>query len=245
MLRTLLKVATALVASACASTPALPPTTQVMVVAAIHSAHKDHPSYGYEDLYATVRSFNPDVVAVEMRQEDMGRDPAYLARNYPLEMRQLAEEYRAKAYGVDWLGSELEGRPVPDNWWREQSWVKRLEREMAADPAQDGAALEPLQQEQSDLVRSATPKALNDGRYDRVTRAYYQAFARSVAGTPYERLASFYRERDERIAANLAEIVARHPGQRVTAILGADHRGHAIDALRQRFGDRITFVDVP
>jgi hypothetical protein len=215
-----------------------------MVVATVHSAHRDHPTYSYEHLFATIRAFSPDVVAVEMRREDLGRGPDYLARNYPYEMRALAEAYGPNAVGFDWLGAELEGRIIPENWWQEHSWLKRLEREKAADANFSAPEVSALQQQQRELIRSATAASLNDGRYDAVTRAYYRAFARSVAGTPYRRLADFYRQRDERIADNLTSVIRSHPGQRVAIVLGADHRAYVVDELRRRFGSRIAFVPV-
>jgi hypothetical protein len=235
----------ALTVTSCASLGAKKPSTEVMVIGAVHSAHNGHPTYSYEHLFATVRQFDPDVVAVEIRQEDLKRDANYLARNYPYEMRALAQEYGAKAVGFDWLGAELEGRAVPENWWKEQSWLKRLEREKGADRTYRAPEVDALRQRQLELIRSATAATLNDGRYDDVTRAYYEAFAKSVAGSRYDRLAIFYRERDRRIAENLRRIITEHAGKRVAVIMGADHRAHSIAALRHLFGPKITLVTVP
>lgn len=230
--------------AACTSVQPMTEKTRVMVLATIHSAHKDHAAYSYEDLYGTVRSFAPDVVAVEMRQEDLHRDDDYLARNYPLEMRQLASQYTPQVRGFDWLGAELEGRPVPEDWWAAQSWVKRLEREKARDSDVRTTEANALRDQQMDIVRSATAAGLNDGRYDAITRAYYRALANSLTGTRYAPLTEFYQERDRRIAANVARIVADHRGRRVVIVLGADHRAPVIDALNQQFGSMIELVPV-
>jgi hypothetical protein len=230
--------------TACTSVPPMTERTQVLVLAAIHSAHKDHPAYSYEDLYGAVRRFSPDVVGVEIRQEDLHRDGEYLARNYPLEMRQLASEYAPSVRGFDWLGPELEGRPVPDDWWAAQSPVKRLEREQARDADFTTPEADALQEQQMEIVRSATAAELNDGRYDAVTRAYYRSLASSLAGTRYAPLAEFYGERDRKIAESVTRIVADHPGRRIAIVLGADHRAPVIDALRRRFGRTIELVPV-
>jgi nitrogenase molybdenum-iron protein alpha/beta subunit len=102
-----------------------------------------------------------------------------------------------------------------------------------------------LRQRQLELIRSATAASLNDGRYDDITRAYYEAFAKSVSGSPYERLAIFYRERDRRIAENVSRIIKEHAGKRVAVIMGADHRAHTIETLRDLLGPKITLVAVP
>lgn len=246
MFRVWLLAFLALAAASCASVREAPPPTQVMVVASIHSAHRDHPTYSYERLFETVRAFQPDVVAVEIRPEDLGRDPAYLARNYPSEMITLAQAFGPHARGVDWLGDELAGAPAPDDWWAKGSWVKRLEREIDADPAYRNPELQALQDQQMEIVRSATAASLNDGRYDAVTRAYYQRFAEQVAGGPYERLAQFYAARDRQIAGNVARIVAAHPGRRIAVVLGADHRGPVVDELgRRAVANHVALVPVP
>lgn len=227
----------------CASLPPAP-RTEVMVVASIHGAHRDHPAYSYDDLYGIVRAFEPDLVAVEIRPEDMGRDADYLARNYPLEMRELAQAYAPNVRGVDWLGSELEGRPVPPDWWREHSPIKRLERELAADESIDTSAADRFQAQQAELVRSQDAAGLNDGRYDEATRSYYRALSEALAGTRYQPLTDFYRERDRRIADNVAQLVDEHPGRRIAVIVGADHRAPVIDELGRRFGPGVDLVPV-
>lgn len=219
--------------------------TQVMVLATIHGAHRDHPSYGYEDVGSIVREFEPDVVAVEMRAEDLGADEAYLAANYPPEMRAVAKAYRDRAEGIDWLGTELEGKPVPSDWWRAQSPIKALERDLQKDPAVRTPKADALQEEQMRIVRTASAAALNDGRYDTLARRYYDTLEEELAGTRYELLTSFYRARDQRIATNAASLVAANPGRRIMILVGADHRGPVVDALGQRFGTEIRLVPVP
>ncbi len=215
-----------------------------MVISAIHSAHKEHPRYSYDDLFNVVSRFSPDIVAVEIRQEDLGEDAAYLARNYPFEMVELSRRYRAIVLGFDWLGEELEGRPVPEKWWQENSWVKRLEREMGHDPTVQTPKADALRKQQMDILNSATATSLNDGRYDAGTRAYYRALAEELAATPYAPLVTFYAKRDRRIAKAVAKIVKENPGRRIAVVLGADHRAAVIDELARSNSANLLMIPV-
>ncbi len=237
-------VALALLVSACATIAERPEPARVLVIASLHGAHKDHPAYRYEHLYSAVRDFAPDLVAVEIRQEDLERGEDYLARNYPLEMRELARAWSPQVRGIDWLGPELEGRPVPEDWWARRSEITRLQRALEEDPEVSTSQADLVQSEQMAMVGSASAAELNDGRYDALARAYYNVLARSLAGTPYSALSAFYAERDRRIADNVVRIVAENPGRRIAVIVGADHRGPVVRALELRIPDQVELVPV-
>lgn len=222
-----------------------PPVSEVMVVATMHGLHQTSPTYSYEDLYRLIASFGPDFVGVEIRAEDISRPDQYLASNYPVEMIALARRYGEHAFGFDWLGGDLAGRPVPAGWWKNDSPIKQLERELDADPDFQSDTLDAIQQRQQAILEGASAASLNDGRYDAATEEYYGAFGDMVAGSRYARLAFFYAERDRRIAEAVASFISAHPGKRVVVVLGADHRGAVADHLAERFGSTIHLVPVP
>lgn len=255
MIRGLLALLSALAIAGCAAPRAQTATGQtrpveVMVVATMHGAHQDSPRYSYDDLYALVGDFDPDVLGVEIRAEDLGRGDDYLAANYPLEMRELARRYPERVVGIDWLGEDLEGRPVPENYWRDRSEIKRLEHELAEDGELSSPAVDEAQARQGAILEGATAASLNDGRYDRASADYYAALARLLEGSRYARLSEFYAERDRRIAMNAVAAVAAlrdsgRNGGRALFVVGADHRGPLVDTLEREFGDEILLAPVP
>ena len=222
--------------------PALAAPTQVMVLASMHGLHRTSRTYSYDDLYGVVRDFHPDLVGVEIRPEDLHADGAYLEKNYPSEMIELGRVWGPRAFGFDWLGDDLAGRPIPDGYWAEQSSIKRLERALDADPARKDARLAGIQAREHTLLATATAASLNDGRYDCLNTAYYDAFKASVAGTPYAPIADFYAARDRRIDANVVAAIKANPGKRVVLVTGADHRGFLVAALKKAFGRSIRLV---
>ena len=60
--------------------------TRVLVIPSSHKLLAANPLYDYARLYALVAAFTPDLVGVEIRQEDLERPETYLKHNYPQEM---------------------------------------------------------------------------------------------------------------------------------------------------------------
>jgi hypothetical protein len=217
---------------------------EVLVVGSIHGMHRDHPTYSYVALYDAVRAFKPDAVGVEIRAEDLTRDGAYLKANYPQEMIALAAEYWPRVFGFDWLGPELEGRPVPANYWRDESWLKKLEKERSDDGTYQSAEISRLQKEQLEIARGATPASMNDGRYDAVTLRYYEALEALLRGSRYQRLADFYQARNEAIGRNIEKFVRRNRGRRIAIVTGADHRVYVVRHLQRTLGPSVKLAQI-
>jgi hypothetical protein len=222
-----------------------------MVIPSLHKRLAGNVYYSYDDLYGLVAAFKPDLVGVEIRAEDMGRPDAYLHHNYPEEMIVLARKYGRQAFGFDWLGSELAARAIPEDWWTRQSPIKQLERAWDAHPprltpdkATLNARMEALSAQQDQLSGRASAAALADGRYDRITAAYYSTMAELLRGTPYATLPAWYAERDRQIAASIVRAVVANPGRRIAVVTGCDHHGPVVAAL-SALGDGVVVVPVP
>ncbi len=181
------------------------PATSVLVIPSIHKRLAGNSRYSYVDLYSLVAAFQPDLVGVEIRQEDLARPDAYLHHNYPEEMVVLAQAYKDRVFGFDWLGREVEGRAVPADWWTKQSPIKQLERScgspqpgMSPRLLELNAQLDAISRQQEQIIGTATAASLSDGGYDRVTADYYKIAAELTRGTRCERLTEWYAERDPR-----------------------------------------------
>ena len=155
--------------------------SSVLVIPSIHRLLAANPLYDYARLYALVAAFTPDLVGVEIRQEDLERPETYLKHNYPQEMIVLEGLYQDRVFGFDWLGDELKGRAVPDDWWTRQSHIKQLERTCsAASPATSpvaaalNARIAELSRQRENLLQTASAASLSEGPYDAVTTEYYR-----------------------------------------------------------------------
>ncbi len=227
----------------------LKPAT-VMVVASLHKQHLSDKRYGYDRLYGLVHAFRPDWVGVEIRPEDMSADPAYVGTWYPLEMRELKDEYPGRVFGFDWFGDDLTGRPIPADW-RDSNAVKQMERDSDNAPELKTPAklkiktrLDAIQARQQVLLANTTPRGLNDGRYDALCVDYYNTLRDYVAGTRFEAMSQFYTARDAHLAAAVVAFVKGHPGQRIAIVTGADHHGPVVRALREQLKGKAVLASV-
>jgi hypothetical protein len=219
--------------------------SEVVVIATMHGLHAKSATYTYAMLYDLVNRLKPDYVGVEIRQEDTAADQAYLTANYPAEMIHLAQEWKDRAFGFDWLGDDVAGAPVPKDWWSARSPIKKLERALDADPPYQDKQMDALSAQEQAILASATAQSLNDGRYDALSDAYYVRMAEQLSGTPYRALPAFYASRDRHLAENIAEMIRKHPGSRIVIVTGADHRGPILRYLREQLGDAIEVMPIP
>lgn len=219
--------------------------TRVTIVATMHGLHGKSTTYSYQNVYDLVKGLHPDFVGVEIRREDLGRAPEYLASMYPREMIQTAADYGPRAFGFDWLGDDVAGRAVPPDWWAKRSSLKALEREQDADPQYGhDAQLDAIAAQEKEILANATAASLNDGHYDRLNDASYARMAVRYAGTKYEMLPRFYAERDFQLALNVAAEIKAHPGANIVILTGADHRSEMVRHLTLWFGDSIQLLPV-
>jgi len=214
-------------------------STTILAVASLHKFHIDHPYFDYDKLFLVVDEFQPDYVGVEIRPEDIGADEEYLRRNYPHEMIELSKRYDyGHCFGFDWLGEDIAGQPIPENYWKEISEQKKLERTLGEDPNfQESPLLDDLLNQQMEILKTATPASLIDGRYGSVTKKYYQALEDLLRGTKYEPIPQFREKRDQEIGGHMVNFIREHPGSRIALVMGANHHIYALETLSSNFTD--------
>lgn len=214
----------------------------VLIISTIHGAHKTNPNYSYEALFAFIEKYNPDIIGVEIRKEDTDSGVPYLRRNYPFEMYECLTKYRTKkVMGFDWLGDDLAGKAIPQNYWQEKSPVKLLQQKLETDSIllQKLSVLDIVAEERNKLALHATLPELNDGRYDMLNRIYYTQLKHLLNHTAYKPLTDFYQKRDEQIAHNILAIIRNNKGKKMIFLMGADHRDYTFRKVSEEFGETI------
>ena len=221
--------------------------TELLIVSSLHTAHIGHPTFDYDVLFSLVREFEPEYVGVEIRPEDIGMSRDYLSSNYPREMIGLAFQYQENAFWIDWLGHEIAGTFIPESYWKDLR-VTKLSVELVKDEAvmaRKPNQIALMEQEQSQIIETATPSSLADGRYGALCRQIDELERDWLTGSIYEEIFAFNQRRDEEIARNLLRFLDSHRGSRIIVVLGADHRTFAVEAVVERFAETIELVDVP
>jgi len=222
-------------------------TTEVIICSTIHGAHKINPNYSYDSLFAFIENYNPDIIGTEIRTEDIDSSLTYLKRNYPFEMYACINKYPGKeVIGFDWLGSDIEGRAIPTNYWQEISTLKKTEKKLNQDSIilKKLAILDVIAEEKNNMVLSASLTELNDGRYDIINFIYYEQLAELLENTKYVGVSDFYQKRDENIALNIIEIIKSHHGKKMIFLVGADHRDYTLKKVQQELGNQIVLINL-
>lgn len=216
--------------------------SEILIIATIHGAHKINPNYTYDSLFAFIEKYNPEIVGVEVRNEDLDNSVSYLKANYPYEMYDCISRFSLKkVVGFDWLGDDLEGRAIPNNYWKESSDIKRLQQKLSADSTmlKRLSVLDIIKKEKNKLALTASLQELNDGRYDLINRIYYEQLELLLKDTEFILLSDFYKKRDEMIARNIIELIKNNSGKKMIFLLGADHRDYTLRKVSEEFKDNI------
>ncbi|SFS48427.1 hypothetical protein [Lutibacter maritimus] len=212
--------------------------SEVLIISTIHGAHKVNPNYSYDSLFTFIETYNPDIIGVEIRKEDIDSTVLYLKSNYPFEMYECITKYASKkVVGFDWLGDAIAGKAIPENYWKEKSTIKKLQLKLAADSSmqQQLSITNVIQQEKNKLVVSASLTELNDGKYDLMNHIYYEQLKLLLNNTEFKPLADFYKKRDEMIAENILEIIKSNHGKKMIFLVGADHRDYTLKKVFEEF----------
>lgn len=218
--------------------------SEVLILSTIHGAHKSNPNYSYASLFTFIEEYQPDVIGVEIRSEDIDSSFLYLQKNYPFEMYECLRKYPSKkVLGFDWLAADLEGRAIPENYWSEMSAIKQLQRKLQQDSAmiEKLSILDVIVEEKTRQVLHASLYELNDGSYDAINSIYYQQLQRLIQNTEYAALSVFYQQRDERIAQNIIDIIKNNKGKRIIFLVGADHRDYSLKKVTEEFKNNIQY----
>lgn len=216
--------------------------SEVLIISTIHGAHKINTNYSYDSLFTFIERYNPDIIGVEIRKEDIDSAVSYLKSNYPYEMYECITKYPSrKVLGFDWLGDDIAGKAIPKNYWKEKSIIKILQQKLSIDSIFQKrlSVLDIIKEEKNKLALNASLFELNDGRYDLINRIYYEQLKILLYKTAFEPLSDFYKERDELIAQNILEIIQKNNGKRMIFLMGADHRDYTLKKVSEALGETI------
>ncbi|HET6245417.1 MAG: hypothetical protein H0V01_13740 [Bacteroidetes bacterium] len=198
----------------------------IHIIPAIHGLHQKNVNYNYDSLYSEIKKINPDFIIVEIRQEDMGQDTSYLKKNYPGEMWIMRYWFsNKKHFGMDWLGKDLQDKPIPDNYWAEKSDLKKWEKELDKDSSLTTKlqACEEIQFMRIPTLTEGSFLDITNGEDEKLTLQYYQCLDRVLTNTKHSRITEFYQLRNYTMAERIAEVVKKNGEGNYVVLTGVDH----------------------
>ncbi len=210
--------------------------TKVYLVPVLHGMHKTNIFYNYDSVKTVVARTGADVIAVEIRPEDIGRDSHYLKKNYPYEMWMMPHWFaQKKVEGFDWLGEDIEREPIPDGYWHNGSKAKRLQSLLSKDSVYS-ARLKSCGLYTTERLKILAALSLKDilaSNDALLTKEYYNCLELHLRGSDYEYLTQFFTLRNQKMMQNLDALFEKHKGKTMVVLTGADHYPYLLDHLKK------------
>lgn len=210
--------------------------TKVYLVPVVHGMHKNNVLYTYDSVKAIVERTGADVIAVEIRPEDIGRDSNYLKKNYPYEMWMMPHWFAQKTVeGFDWLGEDIENSPIPEAYWQQGSQAKRLQSLLSKDSLYT-ARLKSCNLYTTERIKILSALSLKEilASNDAIlTKEYYNCLEQHLRGSDFEYLTQFYTRRNQKMMQNLDVLAGKHKGKTIVVLTGADHYPYLLDHLKK------------
>lgn len=214
--------------------------TELLILPTIHGGHKKNVNYTFDHVRNIIRNFNPDIIAVEIRPEDMNQDTTYLMAFFNPEMIMFKNEFpKAKKYGIDFMGSDVAGKPLPSDFMKDtigefgrfRAMNQKLMRDSAIVRARNTKGLPALISKRGLMMGSLGANQLMDGKYDALTEQFTIGQTEILRNTPYQYYDDFQVLRDQRIADNIKAIALKNKGKRIIVLTGANHHNRAVKLL--------------
>lgn len=199
---------------------------RVYFIPTIHGLHKANNKFNYDSLKQIVSSLDPDIIAVEIRSEDIKQDSVYLSKNYPYEMRMMKFWFpKAKILGFDWLGNDIEGKLIPANYWSEISSIKKYEKELNADSlfTKLTSECDTFTHQRLEIIKNYSLKDILESNDAVLTKHFYSCLDEKLKGSVHERVLQFYDLRNSKMSENIQRIIAENKNKRIVILSGDDH----------------------
>ncbi|MCF8454204.1 MAG: hypothetical protein K9G42_13435 [Pedobacter sp.] len=214
--------------------------TELLILPTIHAGHKRNVNYNFNHVRNIIKNFKPDIIALEIRPEDLDQDTLYLHKFYNPEMVMFLKEFpEAKKAGIDYMGADVAGKPLPENFLKDtlnefgkfRLMNQKLMRDSAIVKARIEKGLPDLISKRGKMMAGLGANDLMTGEYDALTEEFTVSQAKILRNTPYQYYDDFQVMRDQRIADNVKAIAKKNKGKRIIVLTGANHRNRAVKLL--------------
>lgn len=222
------------------SNPLFAQKTELLILPTIHGGHYKNVNYNFEHIRNIIQNFKPDIIALEIRQEDMNQDTTYLKRFYNPEMILFKNSFpETRKAGIDNMGADMKGKPLPLNFVKDtlsemgkfRLTNQKLMRDSSIIKARAATGMVTIKVKQGEMMGQLSASQLMDGAYDLLTHEYTNTQTRVLSHTPYSYFDKFNVWRDQKIAHNIKALAIHNPGKRIIVLTGANHRNRAVRLL--------------
>jgi hypothetical protein len=232
------------------NTPVWAQKTQLLLLPTVHTAHKTNPKYSFANVMKIVENFKPDIIAMEIRPEDIDMDTTYLKLYYQPEMIMVRNSFPGiPKVGIDDFGKDTWGKHLPLDVRRDTTydWGKSSRPSYARDTAITNAiarmGLTAMARQRTQMLGSASAAELMDGKYDAITNEYFTKLSALLANTKYQASTDFTSYRDQKLSDNIKQLILKNPGKRIVVLSGANHHNwYVINMSKMKEVELVTTV---
>lgn len=222
--------------------PVFAQKTELLILPTIHGGHKKNVKYNFDHVRNIIKNFNPDIIALEIRPEDMDQDTSYLKAFFNPEMIMFKLEFpEAKKVGIDYMGSDVEGKLLPPDFMKDtigefgkfRAMNQKLMRDSAIVKARIAKGLPAIISKRTHMMATLSANELMEGTYDGLTEEFTKGQTAVLLNTAYQYYDDFQVKRDQRIADNIKETALENKGKRIIVLTGANHRNRAFRLMKK------------
>lgn len=200
------------------------------IVKVIGTIHEDTKAFSYKQLISTIQRFRPDVVAVEMRSQDLIEQGHYLKEHYPGEMVLAKEtfEHQCQVYGFDWRGKAIENKRI-EHWHDETPSLWQYAQKNAEIMAH-------IKLRKKMLLPFFETYNFQEGQSSEeleLEAIFEKKMEMLLVKHGYDELLQYYRDRERMIQHNVAKIIERHIGDKIVILTGVAHRAKLVEFIEK------------
>lgn len=199
----------------------------IKILGTIHKLHNENPNYTFNHIKEAIMEFEPDIIALEIRNRDINENNEYLINYYPPEMIQIKKEYenRITVMGFDWRGEELESEPI-EKWVPNKANLAKYED------------IEKLMKKRKKIMDDFY-KICNIHECQNKSKLFELRFIeeelnRLLLSYGQEKLVRYKRSRESIMANNILRIIKDNSNKKIMVITGITHVIFLNDFLKSR-----------
>ncbi|KUO73082.1 MAG: hypothetical protein APF77_20655 [Clostridia bacterium BRH_c25] len=220
--------------------PNKPEKTEVFLIGSIHYNHTTNPKYSMQFLLDYIRKINPDVIAIEVNEEDLEMSYEELNEEYPPDFPEVKKEFEAhkKIVGFNWKPqAQIDDRQSYLNT-RKQMWM-----DLVASPLrkEEKAIVQTVMNTHTSVIANCSAYDVNSEAFDALTKLKQDLVVSIITGSEYDSYrdlgGGISEERKANIHNNIKQIIESNSGKKIVIVTGAGHRPHMVQFISETFPD--------
>lgn len=196
----------------------------IKILGTIHKLHNENLNYTFNHIREAIMEFEPDIIAIEIRNRDINEKNEYLIDYYPPEMIQIKKEFenRIAVVGFDWRGEDLENEPI-EKWIPSKADLSKYE--------DISNLMKKRKKIMNDFYKTCSIYECQDKSKLQELELIEKKLNVVLLGYGQEKLIQYKKDRESIMGNNILKIIKDNDGKKVMVITGITHVLYLYDRL--------------